>query len=36
MAADYIAKHFKEIGIPPYKKETYYQKFKVKSKKGVK
>ena len=35
MAADYIANHFNEIGIPPYKKETYYQKFKVKSKKHV-
>ena len=31
MAADYIANHFREIGIPPYKKDTYYQKFKVKS-----
>jgi|TARA_B110000116_G_scaffold69192_1_gene59763 hypothetical protein len=31
MAADYIANHFKNIGIPPYKKKTYYQKFKVKS-----
>jgi len=31
MAADYIANHFKNIGIPPYKKDTYYQKFKVKS-----
>ena len=35
MAAAYIANHFNEIGIPPYKKETYYQKFKVKSKKHV-
>jgi len=35
MAADYIMNHFKNIGIPPYKKETYYQKFKVKSKKHV-
>jgi hypothetical protein len=31
MAADYIMNHFKKIGIPPYKKNTYYQKFKVKS-----
>jgi hypothetical protein len=31
MAADYIANHFKNIGISPYKKDTYYQKFKVKS-----
>ncbi|MEC7863476.1 MAG: M28 family metallopeptidase [Bacteroidota bacterium] len=31
MAADYIMNHFKSIGIPPYKKKTYYQKFKVKS-----
>ncbi len=31
MAADYIANHFRNIGIPPYKKNTYYQKFKVKS-----
>ena len=31
MAADYIANHFKNIGILPYKKKTYYQKFKVKS-----
>ena len=29
MAADYIMNHFKNIGIPPYKKNTYYQKFKV-------
>ena len=35
MAADYIARHFKNIGIPPYKKKTYYQKFKVKSKKHI-
>ena len=32
MAADYIANHFRDVGIPPYKKDTYYQKFKVKSK----
>ena len=31
MAAEYIREHFKNIGIPPYKKKTYYQKFKVKS-----
>lgn len=31
MAAEYIASHFKDIGIPPYKKDTYFQKFKVKS-----
>ncbi len=31
MAADYIKNHFKAIGIPPYKRKTYYQKFKVKS-----
>jgi hypothetical protein len=31
MAADYIASFFSSIGIPPYKKQTYYQKFKVKS-----
>ena len=31
MAADYIMNHFKNIGIPPYKKKTYYQKFKVNS-----
>jgi Zn-dependent M28 family amino/carboxypeptidase len=35
MAADYIAKHFKSIGVPPYKKETYYQKFKVRSGKHI-
>ena len=29
MAAEYIANHFKKIGIPPYKKNTYYQKFSV-------
>ncbi len=29
MAADYIMNHFKNIGIPPYKRNTYYQKFKV-------
>ena len=31
MAADYIMNHFKNIGIPPYKKNTYYQKFKTES-----
>ncbi len=31
MAADYLMNHFKKIGIPPYKKKTYYQKFKVES-----
>jgi len=31
MAADYIMNHFKNIGVPPYKKNTYYQKFKVKN-----
>ena len=30
-AADYIANYFKSIGIPPYKNNTYYQKFKVQS-----
>ena len=35
MAADYIANHFRDTGIPPYKKDTYYQKFKVKSGKHV-
>ena len=31
-AAEYIANSFKNSGIPPYKRKTYYQKFKVKSK----
>jgi len=31
MAADYIMNHFKNIGVPPYKKNTYYQKFRVKN-----
>lgn len=35
MAAAYIANHFKEIGIPPYKRKTYFQKFKVKSQRHV-
>ena len=30
-AANYIAKFFKEIGIPPYKYNTYFQKFKVRN-----
>ena len=34
-AAKYIAKHFQKIGIPPYKRKTYFQKFKVKSKRHV-
>ena len=35
MAAAYIANYFKSIGIPPYKRKTYFQKFKVKSKRHV-
>ena len=31
MAADYIMNHFKDIGIPPYKNNRYYQKFRVKN-----
>ena len=31
LAAEYIKNHFIDIGIPPYKKNTYYQKFKVES-----
>ena len=31
MAADYIMNHFKDIGIPPYKHNNYYQKFRVKN-----
>lgn len=27
LAADYIARHFEKIGIPPYNGETYYQEF---------
>ena len=27
LAADYIARHFESIGIPPYNNETYYQEF---------
>ena len=29
MAADYIMNYFKSIGIPPYKRKKYYQKFKM-------
>ena len=35
MAADYIASFFSSIGIPPFKKKTYYQKFKVKSERHI-
>ena len=35
MAADYIASFFSSIGIPPFKKNTYYQKFKVKSERHI-
>ena len=35
MAADYIMNHFKDIGIPPYNKKSYYQKFRVKSNRHV-
>jgi hypothetical protein len=35
MAAEYIANHFKKIGIPSYKRKTYYQKFKVKSERHI-
>ena len=31
MAANYIANFFKEIGILPYKNNSYFQKFKVKT-----
>jgi len=31
MAADYIMNHFKDIGVPPYKRNTYYQHFRVKN-----
>ena len=31
MAADYIMNHFKDIGVPPYKRNTYYQYFRVKN-----
>ena len=35
MAAHYIANHFKNIGIPAFKRNTYFQKFKVKSQRHV-
>ena len=35
MAADYIANHFRDIGIPPYKYKTYYQKFNVRKKRPI-
>ncbi len=35
MAAEYISNQFKKIGIPPYKRKTYYQKFKVKSERHI-
>ena len=35
MAAEYIANQFKKIDIPPYKRKTYYQKFKVKSERHI-
>jgi len=35
MAANYIAQHFKNIGIPPYKHKTYFQKFKVRKQKHL-
>ena len=35
MAAHYIANHFKKIGIPAFKRNTYFQKFKVKSQRHV-
>ena len=31
IAAEYLKKHFINIGIPPYKKNKYFQEFKVKS-----
>ena len=31
MAANYISNFFKEIGIPPHKNNSYFQKFKVKT-----
>ena len=31
IAAEYLKNHFINIGIPPYKKNKYFQKFKVKS-----
>ena len=35
MAAEYLKNHFINIGIPPYKKNKYFQKFKVKSDRHV-
>ena len=35
MAANYIASFFSSIEIPPFKKNTYYQKFKVKSERHI-
>ena len=35
MAAEYLKNHFIKIGIPPYKKNKYFQKFKVKSDRHV-
>ncbi|MDA9227805.1 M28 family metallopeptidase [Flavobacteriales bacterium] len=35
MAAGYIANQFRKIGIPPYKRKSYYQKFKVKSERHI-
>ena len=31
IAGEYIKNHFKKIGIPPYKRKKYFQKFKVES-----
>lgn len=33
LAADYISKHFKSVGIPPYNGESYYQEFPLLSQK---
>ena len=35
MAAEYLKNHFINIGIPPYTKNKYFQKFKVKSDRHV-
>ena len=35
MAGEYIMNHFKNIGIPPYKINTYYQKFREESDRHV-
>jgi hypothetical protein len=35
MAGEYIMNHFKNIGIPPYKRNTYYQKFREESDRHV-